>query len=153
MIMKRHHRFILAGFMILFLSALGCGPSKTQVPSKSVAPACIQGTVWYVSPIDTSKVRFAYAEVNAWRHDTNQPLAKTKADKQGNYCIEVPLGDYRVDLRVWGLRPLRGKDYTCKGSKDHIDLGATSKRCGADCTKVDIVTECREYVYPMRRTR
>ena len=34
---------------------------------------------------------------------------------------EVPLGDFRVDLRVWGANYLQRNTYVCDGSKDNID--------------------------------
>ena len=84
--------------------------------------------------------------VNAWRHGKDLALTETKTDSDGNFCIEVPVADFRVDLRVWGTERLEGKTYICEGSAQNIDPGKTQKKCGEDCVKADIVTQCHERV-------
>ncbi len=137
--------------MFLFFIAFGCSGPQIQKPPETVETTCIQGTVWYRASTDSTPMRYPYATVTAWRDGTDQGLAETKADEAGNYCIEVPLGDHKVDLRVWGLKRLGGTNYTCKGSEESIDLGTTPKKCGEDCVSIDIITECGEFQPPYRR--
>ncbi|MGE5843039.1 MAG: hypothetical protein ACM335_12205 [Deltaproteobacteria bacterium] len=96
------------------------------------------------SPIDSKPVAYAGVSVNAWRHDKDVGLVETKTDSSGNYCIEVPVGDFRLDLRVWSMERMEGKSYICQGSVQEIDPGKTSKRCGEDCFKTDISAQCEE---------
>jgi len=144
--MKNHDRFgLVIGFALLFSITVGCSSVQVPTPPEDFEPTCIQGTVWYRTPNDATPVRYPHARVSAWRHGTDQGLAETIADSGGNYCIEVPLGDSGVDLRVFGLLRLSGKGYMCKGSKENVDPGETSKRCGEDCLEIDILTECQEF--------
>ena len=150
--MKNYYRFALVIYSIfLFLITFGCSRTQIQKAPESPETTCIQGTVWYRTSTDSTPMRYPYATVTAWRHGTDQGLAETKADGAGNYCIEVPLGDYKVDLRVWGLKRLGGTSYTCKGSEENIDLGTTSKKCGENCISIDIITECGEFQPSYRR--
>jgi hypothetical protein len=96
------------------------------------------------NPIDSKQVPWGGVTVNAWRHGKDLALAETKTDSDGYYCIEVPVGDSRVDLRVWGMERMEGKTYICDGSVQNIDAGKTPKKCGEDCFKTDIVTQCHE---------
>jgi hypothetical protein len=123
---------------------LGCGSPQIQSVPADSAKTCIQGKVWMKSPIDSKQVAYARVGVNAWRHDKDLALVETKTDKEGSYCIEVPVGDFRVDLRVWGMERLEGKSYICQGSVQNIDPGKTPKKCGEDCFKIDILTQCEE---------
>lgn len=151
--MKKSHRSALMTCLILLSSsiAVGCSPVQVQSPSKDFEPTCIQGTVLYRTPANSTPVPYPYAGVNAWRHGTGQGLAETKTDGAGNYCIEVPLGDFTVDLRVWGVNRVGGTSYTCKGSQNDIDPGTIRKECGEDCVRIDIVTDCDEFRPPYRR--
>ena len=143
--MKNYYRFVVATmFVLLFAIAVGCAPKQIPIFPKDVETTCIRGAVSYQSPIDSTQVPYPHASVTAWRHDGDQAIAETKTDEAGNYCIEVPLEDYTVDLRVWGLNYLQRTTYICQGSSDNIDLGKTSLKCGDDCKSVDIVTECKE---------
>jgi hypothetical protein len=97
-----------------------------------------------ISPIDSKPVAYAGVSVNAWHHEKDQALAETKTDKEGNYCIEAPVGSFRLDLRVWGMERMEGKSYICQGSAQNIDPGKTPKRCGEDCFRTDISAQCEE---------
>lgn len=96
------------------------------------------------NPIDSKQVPWGGVTVNAWRHGKDLALAETKTDSDGNYCIEVPVGDSRVDLRVWGMERMEGTSYICDGSVQNIDPGKTPKKCGENCFKTDIMTQCHE---------
>jgi hypothetical protein len=91
--------------------------------------------------------------VTVWRHGTEQAVGEVVADQRGNYCLEVPLAGGRADLRVWGLVNFGGKNYTCRTEINNIALSGISKRCGSgqECTRMDIMTECSEFVPARRR--
>jgi hypothetical protein len=149
--MKNTYLLALATCLILlFAVTVGCSPK--QIPSfpEGVETTCIHGTVWYLSPIDSTQNRYPNATVAAWLHEKDQPIVDTKTDESGNYCIEVPLGNFGVDLRVWGTNHLQRDIYICDGSKDNIDIGTSSKKCGGDCIEIDVIAECRKYI-PRRR--
>lgn len=154
--MRNYYRVAhLISSIFLFSIGVGCGPEqqvKPPPPLEYSEPACIQGTVKYSTSVDSNPVPFSRVKITAWRHGTEQSLAETTADGAGNYCIEVPLGDFGVDLRIWGMVHLGSKSYTCTGSADNINLGTTSKKCGEDCMEVDIVAECKEF-RPIRRRK
>jgi hypothetical protein len=138
--------------MMLLIILLGCsGTQVVQSPPENFEPTCIQGTVWYRTPKDSSPVPYPYATITAWRHGTKQGLAETKADEAGNYCIEVPRGDFGVDLKVWGARRIGATRYTCKGSQENVNPDRTSKKCGEGCLRIDIITECQEFEPPYHR--
>jgi hypothetical protein len=42
------------------------------------------------------------------------------------------------------MERMEGKSYICDGSAQNIDLGKGPKKCGEDCFKADIVTQCHE---------
>ncbi len=155
--MKNEHRiaFIL---LLVFCSSLavGCGPEQQVKPPQSIESletTCIQGTVSYRLSIDSSSVQFANVKVVAWRHGTtDQPLAETVTDAKGDYCIEVPRGDFSMDVRVWGMVNLEKTSYTCSGSADNVSLGTGVKRCGGDCPRVDIIANCSIFK-PVRRSK
>jgi hypothetical protein len=137
-----------------FMMTIGCASEKQVQPPKPVEysePVCIQGTVRYRTPGDANLIPFSNVKVSAWRHDeTKKPFAEAMAEADGKYCLEVPLGDYGVDIRVWGMVNLGGKSYTCTASEDNIKLEKTTKKCGEDCTTVHLVAECKEFI-PTRR--
>jgi hypothetical protein len=142
--MNRLRHIGMAVVISVLIIHFGCAPNQTvEVPAGSER-ACIQGTVRYRSPIDSAEVPYANTTINAWRHDTDQALVETKADQAGNYCVEVPLGEYTVDLRVWGLERFEAQNYVCQGTVDNVDLGNTPAQCGGDCINVDILAECRK---------
>ena len=135
-------RFLPACALLAFY--FGCGaPQSTGGPADSVK-TCIQGKVWVKSPIDSKPIPYAGVSVNAWRHGKDLALAETKTGSDGSYCIEVPVGNFRVDLRVWGMERTEGNSYICQGSVQDIDPGKTPMRCGEDCFKTDILTQCEE---------
>jgi hypothetical protein len=142
--MKRSGCVLFAAVCALLVCGFACGAPQIQgVPADSVK-TCIQGKVWMKSAIDSKQIPYAGATVNVWRHDKDLALVETKTDSDGNYCIEVPVGDFRVDLRVWGMERMDGTSYICKGSVQNIDPGKTQKKCGEDCFKADILTQCEE---------
>lgn len=150
--MRNNFRLALGmSWRLLFILALGCSHGQIQKPTHDVETTCIQGTVWYRTPGDSTPVRYPYAAVSAFRHGTEEGLAETKADGAGNYCIEIPLGDFTVDLKVWGVQRLERQSYTCKGSELNINPGTRPRKCGEECKKIDIMTECREFRPPYRR--
>ena len=142
--------FIVVLFIFGFAMMFGCAFTQTHNPPEGVGATCIQGKVLYRSPIDSSLVPYPRATVNAWRAGTNEGLAKTFTDNAGNYCFEIPKGDYSVDLRVWGAMFIEGTTYLCQGSVANIELGSTSKKCGEDCQEINITTGCTRRV-PGRR--
>jgi hypothetical protein len=141
--------------LILSLATvMGCGPEQQVQPSKPleyVEPVCFQGTVQYRLPEKSNIVPFANVKVSAWRHnETKKAFAEAMTDATGKYCLQVPLGDYGVDIRVWGMVNLGSKSYTCTASQDDVKLGKTSRKCGEDCITADLVASCSEFK-PTRR--
>ena len=147
-------RFCSVLVLMLLLATVcvcGCAPNQTSPPLEGIETTCIQGTVLYKSPVDGKEVPYAGATVGVWLHDTEQGLTETKTDARGNFCLQVPLGDFKVDVRVWGMTRLEHKTYICKGSADNIDLGSIPMDCGSrECLDVLISAECNEYI-PIRR--
>jgi hypothetical protein len=146
--MKRSRVFRLAaGLAVVLYLAVGCsGKKMNSPPLLSSEKTCIQGTVWMKNPYDASPARYPGAKVTVWRHGSNDPLGEAVADPKGNYSILVPMGDFHADLRVWGLMMIRGKNHTCRMSVNNIDLGTVPRPCGQDSIRMDIMTECEEYV-------
>ena len=144
--------YLAAGPLLLFCFAMGCSGRKAEpTPLLSSERTCIQGTVWMKNPYDGSPSRYPGAKVTVWRHGTDDPLGESVAGPKGNYSILVPMGDFHADLRVWGLMMIRGKNHTCKMSVNNIDLGTVPRACGRDSIRMDIMTECKEYVPARRR--
>lgn len=139
------NRFVLI-FVTLLAMLAACGTPSQAPVSQAVDTRCIQGTAWYKSPLDGSQVRYPKVKVAAWRLDAEKPLIEAQTDQNGDYCMEVPYGDYDVAVRVWGTLPVLRKTYLCNGSQEGIDLKASGKKCGGECMKVDIFTECKEFV-------
>ncbi|MGD9033482.1 MAG: hypothetical protein PVJ69_10390 [Desulfobacteraceae bacterium] len=141
-------------FILSLAAAFGCGPEQQVQPPEPIQyaePVCLKGTVQYRLPEESKLAPFANVKVSAWRHnETEKPFAEATANAAGKYCLEVPLGDYGVDIRVWGMVNLRNKSYTCTASEDDIKLGKTTKKCGEDCITVDLVASCSEFK-PTRR--
>ncbi len=142
--MKRSGCVLFVSACALLACCFGCGAPQIQDAAADSVKTCIQGKVWMKSPIDSKQIPYAGAGVNAWRHDNDLAVSETKTDSDGSYCIEVPVGDFRVDLRVWGIERIERTSYICKGSVENIDPGKTPKTCGQDCFKVDILTQCEE---------
>jgi hypothetical protein len=143
--MKRKGYLLWAAGCTFLAFGLGCGAPQVQGTPAHSAKTCIQGKVWMKSPVEPGQVPYGGVVVNAWRHGKDLALAETKTQTDGSFCIEVPL-ESRVDLRVWGMERMGGKTYICEGSVQNIDPGTTPKKCGEDCFKTDIVTQCQEWV-------
>lgn len=139
-------RVCLPHVLICAILALcfGCGAPQIQGGPADSVKTCIQGKVWMKSPVDSAQVAYGGVGVTAWRHDKDLPIGETKADSEGNYCIEVPVGGFRVDLRVWGMERAGEKNHICQGSAENVDPGKTPKRCGEECLKADILALCEE---------
>lgn len=150
--MNNYYRLgVLISTAVLFSALVACAPQQqVQPPSKDLERTCIQGVVFYRSPVDSSLVPFSNIKVAAWRLEPEQPLVETQADASGNYCIEVPLGDFKMELRVWGMVNLGKTSYTCSGAKKIIALGTIPKECGGNCIRLDMIADCGEFK-PTRR--
>jgi hypothetical protein len=144
---KKSFLYIGISFIILFISG-GCDTVHQMIHTDDLLKACIRGTISYRSPKDALPVHYPYATITAWQHGTDKALGEAKADAAGNYYLEVPMVDFKVDLRVWGLQRLYGSSYTCNGSVNAIDLSKSPKKPGEPCSKFDILAECKEYVHP-----
>lgn len=144
---KKSLCYIGISFIILFISG-GCDTVHQMIRSDDLIKTCIRGNISYRSPKDGAPVHYPHATITAWQHGTDKALAESKADAAGNYFLEVPMVDFQVDLRVWGLQRLYGTSYTCNGSVMAIDLGKSSKKPGEPCAKFDILAECKEYFHP-----
>ena len=150
--MKRNDHFAqVLGFILLSAVIAGCGPREIERPADSLGSTCVEGTVWYRGSTHPDLVRYPFAKITAWRHKTDSPLGETQAGKSGSYCLEVPAGDFKMDLRIWGLQRLGKLSYTCNGSVNAIELGTNAMRCGEECIKLDIVTDCRKFIPGQRR--
>ena len=146
--MKSYDRFALVIYVVFILAIIaGCAPKPVPTLPKGFEPTCIQGKVQYWSPDNQTPLPFPNASITAWIHKSeDQPLSKTKSDRKGNYCIEVPLGEAKVDLRIWELKRLRGTQYMCKGLVNSIAPEMTSKKCGEGCMEIDIAVDCRVFL-------
>jgi hypothetical protein len=149
-----HGVALILASIFSFLMAIGCASEQQVQPPKPIKyaePVCFQGIVQYQLPGESNLVPFANVKVSAWRHDeTKNPFAEAMAEAAGKFCLEVPLGDYGVDIRVWGMVNLGNKSYTCTTSEDDVKLGKTTMKCGEDCITVDLVASCSEFM-PTRR--
>jgi hypothetical protein len=133
--------------LFAFPIAVGCSAPQTPIDHSGASVTCIQGTVSYVSPINSAREPYGNAKITAWQSGKDRALVEAKADKEGNYCIEIPLGGNRADLRVWGLERFERTDFICEGSVANIDLGSMSRECSkGNCLKADITAQCRERV-------
>jgi hypothetical protein len=140
------------GVILLLVIILGgCATPQSVGSGGDMDVTCVRGRVSYQSPIDASSVPYPSATVSAWKKEAEKPLSEARTNQGGNYCIEIPIGDFRVDLRVWGLVFLEGTTYICQGSESNFNPGKTPLSCGADCKVVDIMTECKERVPSPRR--
>ena len=149
--MRTPSGFIFAIFVVIISTVIaGCSAKQTATIQESTERSCIQGKVYYRISPDLAPVLYPSVTVSAWHHEKNQPLTETKTDQAGNFCIEVPLGNLYVDLRAWGMVNLPTASYTCAGSRDTIGLGSAPNRCGENCKKIEIVTDCKEFT-PRRK--
>jgi hypothetical protein len=137
--------------IVVIISTLiaGCSTKQTAALPDGLERSCIQGRVYYRIPADsapaTTTTPFPSVAVSAWNHEKNQPLTETKTDQAGNYCIEVPLADFHIDLRVWGMVNLPATSFTCTGSAVNIDPGSAPNRCGENCQEIEIMTDCKKF--------
>lgn len=149
---KSSYSFCFVISIIAFSLISGCASPEKQPEKVSSESTCVQGTVWHRPPDKAQPVVYPHVNIYVWSHGKNEPLTETKADKQGRFCVDVPRGEYTVDLRAIGLMDAAGERYKCRGSADDISLGNEVKTCGEECVKADIMTEC-EIFYPRRRNR
>jgi hypothetical protein len=148
--MRNNDRLIFGtGLLVVVAVIMGCAPKQVATFPEDMETTCIQGTVRYLSPVDSTPVGYPNATITVWLHEVEKAIIDTKTDKSGIYCIEVPLGDFKIDLRVWGMIRLAGNSYICNASKDMIDLGQTAQKCGGDCMRIEIDAECTKF-YPKR---
>jgi len=149
--MHKSYYSIFVIIILLFIIEGGCAPKSSPGLGDDLGSTCIQGTVTYRNPIDGSLVPYPSATVSAWKKDAEKALSEALTNQRGNYCIEVPVGDFRMELRVWGMVRLEGTNYICQGTKSNFDPGNTILSCGEGCEVVDIETACRERVPGRRR--
>jgi len=141
---KKMAVFALAGVL------LGCSTSQAPVAPGASAVTCIRGVVRYVHPVSSATVPYPSAAVTAWRHGTDQGLAEVNANEEGKFCIEVPAVG-TVDLRVWGLERIEGKNYVCEGSADNVGTGSMTGKCeSGNCLEVNVSVQCQERVQRRR---
>lgn len=149
--MKRAHWTVISACLLIVVL---CGHVSGQGPGASGASgtACLQGRVSFKHPVEAGEVPYPGTTVSAWVHGEKKGLAEARTDRSGNFCIEVPAGDYTVDLKVWGLERFGKKDYICEGSAEAVSLEAGSGKCGSgNCPRADIKVGCRERVEGGRR--
>ena len=147
--MNRRNISALGIIVLILLTLLSCAPKPFEGVSGNSTITCIQGRVSYKNPIDASLTPYAGATISSWEQGTDRGLSEARTNKTGDYCIEVPVADFKVDLRVWGSVFLEGTTYLCQGSAGDIDQGKHSTSCG-DCKVVDIVATCKERVQNTR---
>ena len=140
------------GIILLILFTLpSCAPKPFGGISEDSTMTCIQGTVSYKNPIDASLTPYTGATISSWEHGADRALSEAQVNQTGNYCMEVPVDDFKIDLRVWGSVYLEGTTYLCQGSAGDIDQGKHSQSCGGGgCKVVDIVATCKERVQNTR---
>lgn len=101
----------------------------------------------YRHPVSSKELPYPRVTVSAWVHGEKKGLAETKTDSAGKFCMELPAGVDKVDLKVWGLERFEQQNYICEGSAEGVVLGSGQGRCeGGNCTRVDIKAQCRERV-------
>jgi len=141
-------------FTVILLSFLGATKcvSQEEPPSPDHGDTtCIQGTVTYRSPQDSSPVPCVAATVSLTVPGKDRPFMDTRTDKRGRYCLNVPISHVRVDMKVWGLTYMNKENYICQGEKTGIDLGSRPRKCGEGCLELDVVVECKEGYLRRRR--
>ena len=99
--MNKINCWIVVCFILLFIITGSCATPPSPKLEGVKGSTCIQGRVLYQSPIDASPVPYPSATVSAWKKDADRALSEAQTDQNGSYCIEIPLVDYRVELRVW----------------------------------------------------
>ena len=149
--MNRRHYSALGVIILVLFTLPTCTPKPVGGISGESTSTCIQGTVSYKNPIDASLTPYAGATISSWEQGADKALSEAQVNQTGKYCIEVPVADFKVDLRVWGSVFLEGNTYLCQGSVGDIDQGRHSASCGGgDCKVVDIVATCKKRVQNTR---
>lgn len=141
---KRHYSALTIIVFFLFM-LLGCTPKPFGGISSDATITCIQGKVTYKNPVNASLTPYVGATISSWEQDADKGLSEAQTRQRGEYCIEVPVADFKIDLRVWGTVFLDGTTYICQGSTGDIDQGTHAASCG-DCKVVDIVATCKERI-------
>ena len=139
---------------VLLLSLLGATEGISQEmapPPEQGDTGCIQGRVTYRSPQDSSLIPCVAATVSLTVPGKDRPFMDTRTDKQGRYCLNVPISHGTVDLKVWGLTYMNKENYICQGEKTGIDLGSRPRKCGEGCIQLDVLVECKEGYLRRRR--
>jgi hypothetical protein len=147
--MNRKNISALGIIVLILFTLLSCAPKPFGSVSGDSTMTCIQGRVSYKNPIDASLTPYAGATISSWQQGADKALSEARTNQTGNYCIEVPVADFKIDVRVWGSVFLEGTTYLCQGSAGDIDQGKHSTSCG-DCKVVDIVATCKERVQDTR---
>jgi hypothetical protein len=147
--MSKIHYSALGIIVLILLTLLSCAPKPFEGISSDATMTCIQGKVSYKNPIDASLTPYPGATISSWDQTADKALSEARTNQMGDYCIEVPVADFKIDLRVWGSVFLQGTTYLCQGSAEDIDQGKHAASCG-DCKVVDIVATCKERVQNTR---
>jgi hypothetical protein len=147
--MNRRHYSALGIIVLILPTLLSCTPKPFGGISSDSTITCIQGRVSYKNPIDASLTPYAGATISSWDQSADKALSEARTNQTGDYCIEVPVADFKIDLRVWGSVFLEGTTYLCLGSAEDIDQGKHATSCG-DCKVVDIVATCKERIQNTR---
>lgn len=143
----------LAITVILFslLCTTECFSQETPPPPDNGDTGCIQGIVTYRNPQESSPIPCVAATVSLTIPGKDRPFIDTQTDKQGRYCLNVPLRHGRVDLKVWGLNYMDKENSICQGEKTGIDLGSMPRKCGEGCMRIDVEVACKEGYLRRRR--
>ena len=147
--MNKRHYSALGIIVLAFITLLSCAPKPFEGISSDATMTCIQGRVSYKNPIDGSLTPYPGATISSWDQTADKALSESRTNQAGDYCIEVPVADFKIDLRVWGSVFLDGNTYLCQGSAGNIDQGKHATSCG-DCKVVDIVATCKERIQNTR---
>ena len=137
---------LLAVFPVCGLAQPESAAQRQSAPSSN-GMVCIEGTVFYRSPVDAVLAPYAEVTVSAWRAGTEEGLGEVKTDADGRFRIEltVPEGD-RIDLRVWSAQRIGGTGYYCRGAAEGLLIGGAPPGSGDGCIDVEIVVECQDRV-------
>jgi len=143
--MNKRHYSALGIIVVVCITLLSCAPKPFGGVGSDATMTCIQGKVSYKHPIDASLTPYPGATISSWDQTSDKALSEARTNQVGDYCIEVPVADFKIDLRVWGSVFLKGTTYLCQGSAEDIDQGKHAASCG-DCKVVDIVAACKERI-------
>lgn len=138
----RHSLSSLIGAILLVAAVSLCALAQSESELQT-GVVCVQGKVFYRSPVDAGLVPYPEVTVSAWRHGTEEGLGETKTGADGAYRIDLPVQrDGRVDLRVWGAQRIGGTGFHCRGAAEDVSFGGVPPKSESGCIEVDIVTEC-----------